>query len=112
MDKPLLPVVAGPTASGKTAIAVELCKLIGGEVVSADSMQVYKGMDVLSAMPTPVEMGGVPHHLQGLRHPGVHILRAAHGIIMTQLPIPHGRGNATALQRAGQQLADRSFHPL
>lgn len=55
--------VCGPTASGKTAVAVELCRRIGGEVVSADSMQVYRGMDILSAAPDEREMGGVPHHM-------------------------------------------------
>ena len=69
IDKPLLPVVAGPTASGKTAVAVKLCQMIGGEVVSTDSMQVYRGMDVLSAMPTAEEMGGVKHHLLGFVDP-------------------------------------------
>lgn len=68
-SKPRLIVVAGPTASGKTACAVELCRLIGGEVVSADSMQIYRGMDVLSAMPTPDEMRGVPHHMLGIADP-------------------------------------------
>ena len=68
-NKPLLPVIAGPTASGKTACAVALCKRIGGEVISADSMQIYSGMDVLSAMPTQAEMGGVPHHLLGCVEP-------------------------------------------
>ena len=67
--KPVLPVVAGPTASGKTACAVALCRLIGGEVISADSMQIYAGMDVLTAMPTPEEMGGIPHHLLGCVDP-------------------------------------------
>ena len=67
--KPILPVIAGPTASGKTACAVALCGLIGGEVVSADSMQIYAGMDVLSAMPTREEMGGIPHHLIGCVDP-------------------------------------------
>lgn len=70
MDKTILPVVAGPTASGKTACAVALCRLIGGEVVSADSMQIYSGMDILSARPTEDEMGGVPHHLLGYVDPG------------------------------------------
>ena len=65
MDQPILPVIAGPTASGKTAAAVALCLLIGGEVVSADSMQVYSGMDILAAKPTDAEMRGVPHHLLG-----------------------------------------------
>lgn len=68
-EKPELIVVTGPTASGKTACAVELCRLIGGEVVSADSMQIYRGMDVLSAMPTPEEMRGVPHHMLGVAEP-------------------------------------------
>lgn len=69
MSKPKLIVVAGPTASGKTACAVELCRRIGGEVVSADSMQIYRGMDVLSAMPTQEEMRGVPHHMLGIADP-------------------------------------------
>ena len=62
-------VIAGPTASGKTACAVELCKKIGGEVVSADSMQIYRGMDVLSAKPNAEEMRGVPHHMLGIADP-------------------------------------------
>ena len=65
VERPLLPVVAGPTASGKTACAVALCRLLDGEVVSADSMQVYRGMEVLSAVPDMAERGGVPHHLLG-----------------------------------------------
>lgn len=68
-EKPRLIVVAGPTASGKTACAVELCRMIGGEVVSADSMQIYRGMDVLSAMPDAAEMRGVPHHMLGIADP-------------------------------------------
>lgn len=71
MTKPILPVVAGPTASGKTACAVELARLIGGEVVSADSMQIYRGMNVLSAMPTEEEMRGVRHHLLGFVDPSL-----------------------------------------
>jgi len=67
--KPKLIVIAGPTASGKTSCAVELCKKIGGEVVSADSMQIYRGMDVLSAKPTPDEMQGVSHHMLGVADP-------------------------------------------
>ena len=56
-------VVAGPTASGKTAVAVELAKEIGGEVISADSMQVYKQMDIGTAKPKEEEKQGIPHHL-------------------------------------------------
>ena len=56
-------VVCGPTASGKTALAVELAKAHNGEVVSADSMQIYRRMDIGTAKPTLEEMGGVPHHM-------------------------------------------------
>jgi tRNA dimethylallyltransferase len=55
--------VVGPTASGKTALAVELAIRLGGEVISADSMQIYRGMDIATAKPTAAEMRGVPHHL-------------------------------------------------
>lgn len=63
MDKIKVAVVVGPTASGKTALGVELAKRLGGEVVSADSMQIYKGMDIATAKPMPDEMQGIPHHL-------------------------------------------------
>lgn len=59
---PLL-VIAGPTASGKTKLAVELGKIYNGEVVSADSMQIYKGMSIATARPDKEEMQGIPHHL-------------------------------------------------
>ena len=67
---PLIAVV-GPTASGKTAAGVMLAKLYGGEVVSADSMQIYKGMSIASAKPTAEEMQGVPHHLIDFAQPSV-----------------------------------------
>lgn len=59
---PLL-VIAGPTASGKTALGIALAKEFDGEVISADSMQIYKGLDITTAKPTPEETEGVPHHL-------------------------------------------------
>lgn len=62
-------VVSGPTASGKTALAVELAKLYGGEVISADSMQIYTDMDVASAKATPEEQQGIPHHLMNFLDP-------------------------------------------
>jgi tRNA dimethylallyltransferase len=64
------PVVAvvGPTATGKTALAVALARRLGGEVVNADSMQLYRGMDIGTAKPDVAERGGVPHHLLDLWH--------------------------------------------
>ena len=61
--------VAGPTASGKTALAVELAKALNGEVVSCDSMQIYKSMDVGTAKPTKEEMQGIPHHMIDVAEP-------------------------------------------
>ena len=55
--------IAGPTASGKTALAVELAKMTNGEVVSCDSMQIYRRMDIGTAKPTKEEMQGIPHHM-------------------------------------------------
>ncbi len=62
MKRPLI-ILTGPTAVGKTAVSIQLAKAVGGEIVSADSMQVYKYMDVGTAKITPDEMEGVPHHL-------------------------------------------------
>ena len=61
--------IAGPTASGKTALAVELAKELNGEVVSCDSMQVYRRMDIGTAKPTREEMQGIPHHMIDVAEP-------------------------------------------
>ena len=66
---PKILVICGPTASGKTALAVELALRHRGEVVSADSMQIYRRMDIGTAKPTPEEMGGVPHHMLDVADP-------------------------------------------
>ena len=63
MDKIKVAAVVGPTASGKTALAVAIAKALGGEVISADSMQIYKHMDIATAKPDTAEMDGVRHHL-------------------------------------------------
>lgn len=63
MEKPKVIVICGPTASGKTALSIELAKRINGEVVSADSMQIYKDMDIGSAKVTKEEMQGIKHYL-------------------------------------------------
>ncbi len=67
MDKVV--VICGPTASGKTALGVALGKALDGEVVGADSMQIYRGMDIGTAKPTPAEMQGVPHHMIDVADP-------------------------------------------
>lgn len=63
MKKPTVIVICGPTASGKTALSIELAKRINGEIVSADSMQIYKDMDIGSAKVTCEEMQGIKHYL-------------------------------------------------
>ena len=67
--QPKIVVITGPTASGKTALGVALAQRLGGEVVSADSMQIYRGMDIGTAKPTPEEMQGVPHHMIDIADP-------------------------------------------
>ncbi len=65
MTKPLVVVVLGPTASGKTTLGIEIAEKLGGEIVSADSMQIYEKMNIATAKPTIDELARVPHHLVG-----------------------------------------------
>ncbi len=69
MKKIPLVAVVGPTASGKTALGVKIAKHFDGEVVSADSMQIYMGMDIATAKPSKEEMDGIPHHLMDFLEP-------------------------------------------
>lgn len=71
MRKIPLIVIAGPTASGKTALSVDIAKAVGGEIVSADSMQIYKYMNVGTAKPTEEEKQGIPHHMMDFLEPTV-----------------------------------------
>ena len=73
---PKILVITGPTASGKTWLAAELAKRHNGEVVSADSMQIYRRMDIGTAKPTAEEMQGVPHHMIDVADPEEEIGRA------------------------------------
>ncbi len=66
---PTLLAIVGPTACGKSQLAVELAKALGGEILSCDSMQIYKRMNVGTAKPMPSEMGGIPHHLLDFADP-------------------------------------------
>jgi len=62
--------IVGQTAVGKSAMAIELARKIGAEIVSADSMQIYRGLDILSAKPSPAERQAIPHHLIDIAGPG------------------------------------------
>jgi tRNA dimethylallyltransferase len=66
--RPLI-VLLGPTAVGKTTLSLELCRRFGGEILSADSRQIYRGMDIGTAKATPAEQAQAPHHLLDIRNP-------------------------------------------
>ena len=68
-ELPFVLAVVGPTAGGKSALALELAQRLGGEIVSCDSMQIYRGMDIGTAKPTPEEQALVPHHLIDILEP-------------------------------------------
>lgn len=70
MSRPPIVVITGPTATGKTALGVELSLRLDGEVISADSMQIYRGMDIGTAKPTAAELRAVPHHMLSVADPG------------------------------------------
>jgi len=94
MSKPKVIAIVGPTASGKTALSIALSKKFNGEVVSADSRQVYVGMDIGTGKITHDEMAGVPHHLIDIADPitvytGADFVRDAHEAIKSI----HGRGH-------------------
>ncbi len=76
-DKTKVIAIVGPTASGKTALSVEVAKHFGGEVISADSMQIYKGMNIATAKPTVEEMQGIKHHLVDFLNPDTEFSVAA-----------------------------------
>ncbi len=88
MNKPKYLIIAGPTASGKTGLSVQVAKWLHAEVVSADSMQVYGGVQIGTARPTEPEMDGVPHHLLGF------------------LPLQEKYSVARYLEDAGQVFSD------
>ena len=67
-----IPIICGPTASGKSAIALRLCELTGGELLSCDSMQIYKHLDVGTAKATEEERSHIPHHLTDIVEPGTY----------------------------------------
>jgi tRNA dimethylallyltransferase len=91
---PLVPVIVGPTGSGKTAVAIELAKQMRGEIISADSRQVYKYLDIGTAKPTLDEVRSVPHHFVSEVDPGETYTAGAFGI--------DGRERIHAILRRGK----------
>ncbi len=79
-----LVVITGPTATGKTALGVEMALAFRGEIVSADSMQVYRGMDIGTAKPPPAERRGVPHHLLDVADPRDDFSAAKYAALATE----------------------------
>jgi tRNA dimethylallyltransferase len=78
MTQPTLTAIVGPTAVGKTAMAVAMARRVGGEIVSADSRQIYRGMDIGTAKPTAEERAAAPHHLLDIRDPDEEFSLAAY----------------------------------
>ena len=101
--QPLL-VVTGPTASGKTALSIRLAKALDGEVVSADSMQMYRGMDIGTAKPTREEMEGVPHHLIDVLEPSETFSVADYAALARPLILEIGRRGRLPILTGGTGL--------
>lgn len=103
-EKQRIIVIAGPTASGKSAVAMDLALRFGGEIVNADSMQVYRGMDIGTAKPTSEEQGRVTHHLLDVADPDEQFNAAIYRSLA--LPVLKGIGSAgkTALVVGGTGL--------
>jgi len=80
-----IPIIAGPTASGKSALALEICREADGELVCADSMQIYKGLDIGTAKDTKDEIGDVPHYLTDIIEPGENF--SVYDYVCTALPV-------------------------
>ena len=99
MSQPLL-VIVGPTASGKTALAVELCERLSGEVVSADSQQCYRGLDLGTAKPTAAERARARHHLLDVAEPEDQ-LDAARFVRLADAAIAEIRGRGKRAVLAG-----------
>ena len=107
MASPLIAVV-GPTAAGKSALALRLAREHGGEIVSCDSLQVYRGLDIGSAKATPEERASVPHHLIDVVEPDAafsaadyaRLARAATGAIRARGRLPIVAGGTGLYLRA------------
>src|SRR5262245_16226477 len=93
-------VILGPTASGKSTLAFELARRVGAEILSVDSMQVYRGMDIGTAKPTAEERAGVRHHLIDLVNPN-QTFTAARFVEMAEAVIAEARERGVPLIATG-----------
>ncbi|MEZ4554973.1 MAG: isopentenyl transferase family protein [Caldilineaceae bacterium] len=94
-DLPPLIVLLGPTAVGKTALSLDLCQAFAGEIISADSRQIYRGMDIGTAKATPAEQARAPHHLIDIRDPDETLTLAEYqALAYAAIDAIHGRGHA------------------
>ncbi len=107
VPRPLLLAIVGPTAAGKTALAVQLAQRLSGEIISADSRQIYRGMDIGTAKPTPAEQAAVPHHLIDICNPNEpYSLATYQAQVQQALAAIYARGNTPLLVGGtGQYLA-------
>ena len=97
-DLPPLIVLLGPTAVGKTALSLDLCQAFAGEIISADSRQIYRGMDIGTAKATPVEQARAPHHLIDIRDPDETLTLAEYqALAYAAIDAIHGRGHVPFL---------------
>jgi len=97
MTKPLI-IIAGPTATGKSAVAIELAQMLDGEIVSADSMQVYKYMDIGTAKPSTADLAMVKHHMIDIVEPDYEFNAAIfHNRAKEAIDKIHGRGKTPIL---------------
>ena len=80
-----IPIIAGPTASGKSALAMEICRLADGELVCADSMQIYRGLDIGTAKDREDELAGIPHYMTDIIDPGTDF--SVFDYVSTALPV-------------------------
>jgi len=114
MAKQKLIVLIGPTASGKTALSIRLAKRFNAEIISGDSMQVYRGMDIGTAKITQDEMEGVPHHLIDIKNPDepfsvAEFQQLVRDMITVFRTLPETRHTARNLKRSQSGKGPSSF---
>lgn len=106
-------ILAGPTGAGKSDLAVTLARRLNGEIISCDSMQIYRGMDIGSAKILPEEMNGVPHHLLDIRDPREPFSAAEYQeLAMAKIREIHGRGKLPIMTGGTGLYINAVIYPL